>query len=268
MNLLDANESNLVPADRAPGDMNAPIEEVKDTNARLELWWWLVAVAPAVAVDGVVGVYAKGASVRNGTLSPVLRGEGRVRGQRVANGRTSPDRRIGPLTPTLSPEYRGEGSMLLRLLFPPRNPIESSSMRSVNSMGNAIVESPASDARWLVFWAAFLGWMFDGLEMGIFPLVARPALQELRPGADDQFVGLWMGYVTALFLVGAAVGGLLFGWLGDRFGRVRTMALSVLTYSLFTGLCFFATAAVASGAAAICRRRWEWAANGRWASRW
>jgi hypothetical protein len=43
VNLLDANESNLVPAERAPGDINAPIEEVKTTKARLELWWWIVA---------------------------------------------------------------------------------------------------------------------------------------------------------------------------------------------------------------------------------
>jgi len=112
-------------------------------------------------------------------------------------------------------------------------------MHSAKS-SETIVMSTSPDARWLVFWAAFLGWMFDGLEMGIFPLVARPALQELMSGADDRFIGQWMGYVTALFLVGAALGGLLFGWLGDRFGRVRAMALSVLTYSLFTGLCFFA----------------------------
>src|SRR5207244_6706651 len=90
--------------------------------------------------------------------------------------------------------------------------------------------------------AAFLGWMFDGLEMGIFPLVARPALQDMMQGASggDQFVGLWMGRITALFLVGAACGGLTFGWLGDRIGRVRSMALSILTYSIFTGLCYFA----------------------------
>jgi len=43
VNLLDANESDLVPADRAPGDINAPVEEVKTTKARLELWWWIVA---------------------------------------------------------------------------------------------------------------------------------------------------------------------------------------------------------------------------------
>src|SRR5258708_7692422 len=88
--------------------------------------------------------------------------------------------------------------------------------------------------------------MFDGLEMGIFALVARPALQSMMPlsasDAPDQFVGLWMGRITALFLAGAAFGGLGFGWMGDRLGRVRAMALSILTYSLFTGLCFFAQA--------------------------
>src|SRR6266581_3564492 len=96
--------------------------------------------------------------------------------------------------------------------------------------------------RWLVLIAAFLGWMFDGLEMGIFPLVARPALQDMMQGASggDQFVGLWMGRITALFLGGAACGGLTFGWLGDRIGRVRSMSLSILTYSIFTGLCYFA----------------------------
>ena len=40
-------------------------------------------------------------------------------------------------------------------------------------------EAPGSWTRWLVLSAAFLGWMFDGLEMGIFPLVARPALRDL-----------------------------------------------------------------------------------------
>jgi SHS family sialic acid transporter-like MFS transporter len=98
--------------------------------------------------------------------------------------------------------------------------------------------------QWLVLSAAFLGWMFDGLEMGIFPLVARPALQTMLPVAantpPDQFVGMWMGRITALFLVGAAFGGGVFGWLGDRLGRVRAMTLSILTYSIFSGLCFFA----------------------------
>jgi MFS family permease len=97
----------------------------------------------------------------------------------------------------------------------------------------------------LVLSAAFLGWMFDGLEMGVFPLVARPALQDMAAsagavGAVDKFVGVWMGYITALFLLGAACGGFVFGWLGDRIGRVRAMTMSILAYSVFTGLCFFA----------------------------
>ncbi len=92
--------------------------------------------------------------------------------------------------------------------------------------------------------AALLGWMFDGMEMGIFPLVARPALQEMQTAAGivgEGFVQQWMGFVTAAFLLGAAAGGLVFGWLGDRIGRVRAMTGSILCYSLFTGLCYFAT---------------------------
>jgi MFS family permease len=88
----------------------------------------------------------------------------------------------------------------------------------------------------LVLLAAFLGWMFDGLEQGIFPLIARPALGQMMRTGNDKLVGPWIGYITAAFLVGAAAGGLVFGWMGDRIGRVRSMALSVLAYSLFTGL--------------------------------
>jgi SHS family sialic acid transporter-like MFS transporter len=97
-----------------------------------------------------------------------------------------------------------------------------------------------SNSQWMVLLAAFLGWMFDGLEMGIFPLVARPALQDMLKVTSDADVGRWMGYITALFLVGAACGGLIFGWLGDRIGRVRAMSLSILTYSIFSGLCALA----------------------------
>lgn len=96
-----------------------------------------------------------------------------------------------------------------------------------------------------VLLAAGLGWMFDGLEMGMFPLIARPALQQMQETqglvVTDSYVGLWMGYVTAAFLIGAAGGGVLFGWLGDKIGRVRAMAMSILCYSLFTGLVYFAT---------------------------
>lgn len=97
----------------------------------------------------------------------------------------------------------------------------------------------SSRDRWMVLLAAFLGWMFDGLEQGIFPLIANPALKELT-GGDPAAVSKWVGYITAAWLLGAALGGLVFGWLGDRIGRVRAMAASILVYSLFTGLGYFA----------------------------
>src|SRR5215207_4942986 len=95
-----------------------------------------------------------------------------------------------------------------------------------------------------VLLAACLGWMFDGLEMGLFPLIARPALQQMQMAQgltlSDAFVGQWMAIATATFLLGAAAGGVVFGWLGDKIGRVNAMALSILCYSLFTGLIYFA----------------------------
>lgn len=99
-------------------------------------------------------------------------------------------------------------------------------------------------AQMMALVAAIFGWMFDGMEMGIFPLVARPALAQMQHGAaviDEGYIQYWMGIVTACFLLGAAGGGLVFGWLGDRIGRVRAMTLSILSYSIFTGLCYFAS---------------------------
>ena len=71
--------------------------------------------------------------------------------------------------------------------------------------------------------------------------------------ATKGTVGIWFGVITAGFLVGAATGGVLFGWLGDRIGRVRAMTLSILTYALFTGTCGLA-ATLATRSAAVHRR--------------
>lgn len=110
---------------------------------------------------------------------------------------------------------------------------------------------------WMALTAALLGWMFDGAEMGVFSLVGRPALQDLMgkqavfaqlPKVEqEQHVALWLGVITALFLVGAATGGVLFGWLGDRIGRVRAMTFSVLVYAIFTSLCGVVTSPLQLG---------------------
>ncbi len=98
---------------------------------------------------------------------------------------------------------------------------------------------------WVVLFLAALGWLFDTMDQNIFNLVRKQSLEELLhahysaeelPGAVKE-IG---GYVTAIFLVGWSVGGFIFGLLGDKLGRVRTMVLTIITYAFFTGLSGFA----------------------------
>ena len=103
-------------------------------------------------------------------------------------------------------------------------------------------------SQWLALAAALLGWMFDGAEMGVFSLVGRAAIKDLLPNPTEANLNIWFGIVMAGFLVGASTGGVLFGWLGDRIGRVRAMTLSVLTYALFTGLCGLVSSPLQLGA--------------------
>src|SRR5262245_50836072 len=88
---------------------------------------------------------------------------------------------------------------------------------------------------WFVVIVASVGWMFDTMDQQLFNLARKPAIAELlgataSAGDKDYQAGL----STAIFMVGWALGGLLFGVLGDRLGRVKTMTLTILTYSLFT----------------------------------
>src|SRR5262249_10161582 len=105
----------------------------------------------------------------------------------------------------------------------------------------------STHGRWMALTAALLGWMFDGFEMGLFPVVSNPALRDLlhisgTPSADDKaLIAQWNALAIAGFLIGAATGGVLFGWLGDRLGRVRAMTASILTYTLCSGLAAFTT---------------------------
>ena len=99
----------------------------------------------------------------------------------------------------------------------------------------------SAKARWMALIAAFTGWLLDGFELGLYPLVAKKAVDELT-GSPGDFT-FWNSIITAAFLVGAALGGWLFGWIGDRIGRVRAMLLTVLVFSVFSALCAAATEA-------------------------
>lgn len=89
---------------------------------------------------------------------------------------------------------------------------------------------------WFVLIVAGLGWLFDTMDQQLFVFARAPAMRELVGTGDLIW---WGGLATAIFLIGWAVGGLFFGVLGDRIGRARTMLLTILVYSICTGLSAF-----------------------------
>ena len=92
----------------------------------------------------------------------------------------------------------------------------------------------------LILVVAFLGWMFAGVQMGINSIAHHPAASQLLgEGADPADIGKWSGWLVCAFLLGAAAGGYTFGWLGDRFGRAKAMAISIACYSVFSYLSTF-----------------------------
>lgn len=98
-----------------------------------------------------------------------------------------------------------------------------------------------SPVQWKSGIAACLGWLFDGLDMHLYTLVALPFVAELmRLEQKDPLVGEYSSIIQAAFLVGWALGGGFFGRVGDRLGRSHALVLTILTYAIFTGLSFFA----------------------------
>lgn len=100
--------------------------------------------------------------------------------------------------------------------------------------------------QWLVILAAWLGWGFDVFDALLFNFVAPnaiPTLLGLQPGSPEarSATVFWTGLLSALLLVGWAVGGVLFGRLADRYGRKRALLATVLVYALGTASCAFAT---------------------------
>ena len=92
---------------------------------------------------------------------------------------------------------------------------------------------------WFVFLVASLAWLFDCLDQQLFILARGKAMEALLPPGWD--LKLYGGYATSIFVAGWAMGGLIFGSLGDRFGRAKMLTLTVLIYSVCTGLSAFST---------------------------
>lgn len=90
---------------------------------------------------------------------------------------------------------------------------------------------------WLVLTVASLGWLFDTMDQWLYVMARRPAVADLLgASATDAEVAYYSGVVQSVFIIGWATGGFLFGIVGDKLGRTRTMAITILMYAGFTGL--------------------------------
>jgi MFS family permease len=92
--------------------------------------------------------------------------------------------------------------------------------------------------QWFVLGVCCIDWMFDTMAQQIFNLARKPAIRDLMGAQATDAMG---AYATSVFMLGWATGGVFFGILGDRAGRVKTMVWTILCYTLFTGLSMFAT---------------------------
>lgn len=95
--------------------------------------------------------------------------------------------------------------------------------------------------QWLVLFVAWLGWVFDSMDATIYAIVLHPALEELLAVSSagpvtSEAIGWHGGIIFSVFLIGWAIGGVLFGIAADRFGRTKTLIASILIYAVFTGL--------------------------------
>src|SRR5271169_1995890 len=91
-------------------------------------------------------------------------------------------------------------------------------------------------AAWLAFVSACAAWMFDAMDLQIFTLVLFPSVSDLVGSANPGVVAYTGGLIVAWKLVALGLGGIAFGIAADWIGRARTMIVTVLIYSVFTGL--------------------------------
>lgn len=94
--------------------------------------------------------------------------------------------------------------------------------------------------QWKALVASNLGWTFDGFEVFALILTVGVALHQLLDPSQHPFIPAYAGAIIAITVFGWGLGGLLGGVLADYLGRKRSMTLTILAYSLLTGLSAFA----------------------------
>lgn len=93
--------------------------------------------------------------------------------------------------------------------------------------------------QWFVLIVCTLGWAFDTFDQQLFNVARQSAVKDLLASPTPEAVNQAAGWATAVMLIGWATGGIIFGMMGDRLGRAKTMILTILFYSVFTGLSAF-----------------------------
>jgi len=92
----------------------------------------------------------------------------------------------------------------------------------------------STSGKWIVLGAGFLGWLFAGVQLGLMPFAALTISRALMGEAfTSASAGAWFAAYSAVTMFGAALGGILFGHLGDRLGRSRGLAFSMLCFTVF-----------------------------------
>jgi MFS family permease len=91
--------------------------------------------------------------------------------------------------------------------------------------------------QWRVLLCACLGWALDIMDGYLYAIILFPAMSDLLGTSESAVIGLYGGIVLSIFMIGWALGGLIFGPIADRYGRAKTMAITILIYASFTGLC-------------------------------
>ncbi|MEK6288143.1 MAG: MFS transporter [Acidobacteriota bacterium] len=118
--------------------------------------------------------------------------------------------------------------------------------------------------QWMVLLVAWLGWVFDSMDGTLFSLVQKPSMTELMgPGTTDAAIGFYSSVVFSVMLLGWAMGGISFGIIADYIGRTKALAITILIYSLFTGL---SAAAQSWEQLAACRFITGLGLGGEWAA--
>jgi MFS family permease len=101
-------------------------------------------------------------------------------------------------------------------------------------------KEPITPYHWIVVIIASLGWLFDCMDQRLFALSRESAIASLLgPDATSEAIKSGLMTATTWMILGWATGGIIFGILSDRWGRVKTMAATLLLYSIFTGLSGF-----------------------------